>query len=111
MAVRSPTAVNWGAAFLVGEFFLSIVKWIGQAYAFWLFALFCAAGLVWVYLAVPETRCRSLEEIETSWRAGLGDAQVATVMAIARNSGLPLARDLRRFPYSPNALRCDIRLV
>ena len=73
-AVAVATAVNWGAAFLVSEFFLSIVKWIGQAYAFWLFALFCAAGLVWVYLAVPETRCRSLEEIETSWGQAPGSA-------------------------------------
>ena len=47
-AVAVATAVNWGAAFLVSEFFLSIVKAIGQAYAFWLFAAFCALGLVWV---------------------------------------------------------------
>ena len=66
-AVAVATAVNWGAAFLVSEFFLSIVKAIGQAYAFWLFAAFCALGLAWVTVAVPETRGRSLEEIETSW--------------------------------------------
>jgi MFS transporter, SP family, galactose:H+ symporter len=67
-AVAVATAVNWGAAFLVSEFFLSIVNAIGQAYTFWLFAAFCALGLVWVYVAVPETRSRSLEEIEASWR-------------------------------------------
>ena len=73
-AVAVATAVNWGAAFLVSEFFLSIVKWIGQAYAFWLFAVFCALGLVWVIIAVPETRCRSLEEIERSWGHAPGAA-------------------------------------
>ncbi len=73
-AVAVATAVNWGAAFLVSEFFLSIVKWIGQAYAFWLFAAFCALGLVWVIAAVPETRCRSLEEIERSWGPAPGAA-------------------------------------
>jgi MFS transporter, SP family, galactose:H+ symporter len=67
-AVAVATAVNWGAAFLVSEFFLSIVKAIGQAYTFWLFAAFCALGLIWVYVGVPETRSRSLEEIEASWR-------------------------------------------
>jgi sugar porter (SP) family MFS transporter len=67
-AVAVATAVNWGSAFLVSEFFLSIVKAIGQAYTFWLFAAFCALGLVWVCLGVPETRGRSLEEIEASWR-------------------------------------------
>jgi SP family galactose:H+ symporter-like MFS transporter len=67
-AVAVATAVNWGAAFLVSEFFLSVVNAIGQAYTFWLFAAFCALGLVWVYFGVPETRGRSLEEIEGSWR-------------------------------------------
>ena len=65
-------AANWGAAFLVSEFFLSLVKAIGQAYTFWLFAAFCLIGLVWVIVGVPETRGRSLEEIEASWRAAPG---------------------------------------
>ena len=32
-----------------------------------MFAAFCAIGLVWVIVGVPETRSRSLEEIEASW--------------------------------------------
>ena len=66
-AVAVATAVNWGAAFLVSEFFLTVVNAIGQAYTFWLFAAFCALGLIWVYVGVPETRRRSLEEIQASW--------------------------------------------
>ena len=42
-AVAVATAVNWGAAFLVSEFFLTVVNAIGQAYTFWLFAAFCVA--------------------------------------------------------------------
>jgi MFS transporter, SP family, galactose:H+ symporter len=67
-AVAVATAVNWGTAFLVSEFFLSVVQAIGQAYTFWLFAAFCAIGLAWVIVGVPETRGRSLEDIEASWR-------------------------------------------
>jgi MFS transporter, SP family, galactose:H+ symporter len=66
-AVAVATAVNWGAAFLVSGFFLSLVKAIGQAYTFWLFSAFCVIGLIWVIVGVPETRGRSLEEIEASW--------------------------------------------
>jgi SP family galactose:H+ symporter-like MFS transporter len=69
-AVAVATAVNWAAAFLVSEFFLTVVDAIGQAYTFWLFAAFCVLGLIWVYVGVPETRRRSLEEIQASW----GDA-------------------------------------
>jgi sugar porter (SP) family MFS transporter len=73
-AVAVATAVNWGAAFLVSGFFLSVVKAIGQAYTFWMFAGFCVIGLVWVIVGVPETRGRSLEEIETSWGQSPGAA-------------------------------------
>jgi SP family arabinose:H+ symporter-like MFS transporter len=51
-----------------------LVKAIGQAYTFWLFAAFCVIGLIWVIVAVPETRGRSLEEIEASWRQSPGAA-------------------------------------
>jgi sugar porter (SP) family MFS transporter len=68
-AVAVATAVNWGAAFAVSESFLSIVNAIGPAFTFWLLAALCAVGLVWVIAAVPETRRRSLEEIEASWAA------------------------------------------
>ncbi len=73
-AVAVATAVNWGAAFLVSGFFLSVVKAIGQGYTFWLLAAFCVIGLVWVIVDVPETRGRSLEEIETSWARSPGAA-------------------------------------
>jgi MFS transporter, SP family, galactose:H+ symporter len=68
-AVAVATAVNWGAAFLVSGFFLSLAKAIGQAYTFWLFAAFCVIGLIWVIVDVPETRGRSLEEIEAEWQS------------------------------------------
>ena len=71
-AVAVATAVNWGSAFLVSGFFLSVVNAIGQAYTFWMFAVFCVIGLVWVVVGVPETRGRSLEEIEASWRQPAG---------------------------------------
>jgi MFS transporter, SP family, galactose:H+ symporter len=71
-AVAVATAVNWGAAFLVSGFFLSLVHAIGQAYTFWLFAAFCVVGLVWVIVGVPETKGHTLEEIEASWRDAHG---------------------------------------
>ncbi len=66
--VALATAVNWGAAFLVSQCFLSLVDAMGNALTFWLFALFCGVGWVWVYYSVPETRGQSLEQIETMWR-------------------------------------------
>lgn len=66
--VAIATAANWGAAWLVSQFFLTLVDGIGNAATFWLFASFCLASFVWVKLRVPETKGRTLEEIEASWR-------------------------------------------
>jgi MFS transporter, SP family, galactose:H+ symporter len=67
-AVAVATAVNWGAAFLVSQSFLSLTGAIGNTLTFWLFAAFCAIGWIWIYRAVPETKGRSLEEIEQIWK-------------------------------------------
>jgi len=66
-AVALATAVNWASAFLVSEFFLSLVRLIGEAQTFWLFAIFCVAAFIWIHARVPETKGRSLEEIARLW--------------------------------------------
>ena len=58
------TVVNWGANFLVSYFFLSLVGVIGQDGTFWLYAGFGAIAVAFFTLKVPETKDRSLEDIE-----------------------------------------------
>jgi len=52
----------------VSEFFLTLVGAIGESATFWLFAFFCVVGGIWIYRRVPETKGRSLEQIEALWR-------------------------------------------
>ena len=68
-AVAVATAANWGSAFLVSQFFLSLIGAIGDSSAFWLFALFCVIAWVWIYVRVPETKGQSLEQIQQLWKA------------------------------------------
>ena len=49
-AVAIATAVNWGSAFLVSQFFLTLIGAIGNSLTFWLFALFCVLAWVWIYI-------------------------------------------------------------
>ena len=67
-AVAVATAVNWGAAFLVSQLFLTLIGWIGNSATFWLFALFCVLAWVWIYIRVPETKGQSLEQIQEIWK-------------------------------------------
>ncbi len=67
-AVAVATGANWFSAWLVAQFFLSLVSLITEAGTFWLFAAFCVATLVFVQRMVPETKGRTLEELEVFWR-------------------------------------------
>ena len=69
-AVSLATAANWGAAFLVTEFFLSIVNSIGEAATFFILASMCVLAYVFIWRYVPETKGRSLEEIQAQWAKG-----------------------------------------
>ncbi|HEX4747338.1 MAG TPA: sugar porter family MFS transporter [Gaiellaceae bacterium] len=66
-AISVATAVNWFSAFIVAQFFLSIVDAIGEAPTFLVFSALCVVTYVFVWRYVPETKGRSLEEIQERW--------------------------------------------
>ena len=55
---------NWFCAFVVTKEFLFVQDVFGAAYTFWMFALFCACSVMFVWRKVPETKGKSLEDIE-----------------------------------------------
>ncbi len=67
-AVAVATAVNWGAAFLVSQSFLSLIEAMGISWTFGLFALFCGVAWIWIFYRVPETKGQSLEQIQQLWK-------------------------------------------
>jgi SP family arabinose:H+ symporter-like MFS transporter len=58
----------WLADWVVTQTFPMLREAIGPAATFWAYAGCSLLSLVFVVVAVPETRGRTLEEIETSWR-------------------------------------------
>lgn len=63
-AMATCTMVNWMANFLVSYFFLTMTATFGEDGTFWIFAFFAVCAVVFGVARVPETRNRSLEEIE-----------------------------------------------
>ncbi|WP_303309591.1 sugar porter family MFS transporter [Hymenobacter sp. BT730] len=57
----------WVSVYLVSQFFPILLQSIGSAYTFWVFMALSALTFVFVWKAVPETKGRTLEEIEHSW--------------------------------------------
>jgi hypothetical protein len=56
--------VNWGANFVVSLTFLSLVDWISRPGTFYLYAAVSVLALVFFWGKVPETKSRSLEDIQ-----------------------------------------------
>ncbi len=59
---------NWTMSFVVSLSFLPLLDLLGTAGAFWMYAFFCAALIVFAVRLIPETRGRSLEQIERDLR-------------------------------------------
>ncbi|MDF7814890.1 sugar porter family MFS transporter [Hymenobacter sp. YC55] len=67
-AASLATVALWVACTLISYTFLSLVKAAGLAGAFGLYAALSAFTFLFVWRAVPETKGRSLEEIERGWQ-------------------------------------------
>lgn len=59
---------NWVSNLVVSLTFLSLLHWLGAPQTFWLYGLFAIGAWVFSYKLVPETKERTLEEIEQFWR-------------------------------------------
>lgn len=54
----------WFLAFIITRFFNDIVYAFGSDYLFWMFSVFCILAICFVYFYVPETKGKSLNEIQ-----------------------------------------------
>jgi len=63
-AISVATSALWAACFILTYTFPLLNRGLGPAGTFWLYALICAAGFVFILTRVPETKGRTLEQIE-----------------------------------------------
>ena len=70
LSMSIATIANWGANLLVAMTFLTLLQTLGRPLTFWCYAIMGLAAWLFSYFLVPETKGRSLEEIEAHWRAG-----------------------------------------
>lgn len=69
-AMSVGTAANWLSNLLVALTFLTLTKVIGKPGTFWLYAVITIGSWFFAYFLVPETKGKTLEQIEAHWRAG-----------------------------------------
>jgi SP family galactose:H+ symporter-like MFS transporter len=61
---------------LVSVTFLSLVAVLGHAHTFWLYGIVAIAAWIFFYRLVPETRGKTLEQIEAHWRSSKAPRQL-----------------------------------
>jgi sugar porter (SP) family MFS transporter len=68
------TMFNWGLNFLISYTFLTLTDKITKQGTFWLYAFFGICAVIFFVTLVPETKGRSLEQIQTDLGSDADDA-------------------------------------
>jgi sugar porter (SP) family MFS transporter len=69
-AMSVGTVANWGANLIVALSFLTLTQVLGKPATFGLYGIVSIGAWLFVFFLVPETKGKSLEQIEAHWRAG-----------------------------------------
>lgn len=67
-AMSVATFFLWAAVFLVSQTFPVLIGSIGNAHTFWLYMVMAVIVFLFIWKKVPETKGKTLEEIEHTWR-------------------------------------------
>lgn len=68
-AMSLATLTLWIGNFFVGQLTPLMLEGLGSAWTFWIFAICCSPALYLTWKLIPETKGRSLEEIDAHWQA------------------------------------------
>jgi SP family galactose:H+ symporter-like MFS transporter len=87
IAEGTAATFNWASNLIVSLTFLTLIEKLGASSTFLLYAFASVASWLFAYYFVPETKGRTLEQIEAFWRAKHQARQTA---ARTREGKLPL---------------------
>ncbi|XP_060062554.1 solute carrier family 2, facilitated glucose transporter member 10-like [Ylistrum balloti] len=69
-AIGITTVLNWGTNMVVSSVFLNVIDKLGVSLTFFVFCFICALSTGFIFLFVPETKGRSLEQISSDLTKG-----------------------------------------
>jgi sugar porter (SP) family MFS transporter len=69
-AMSVGTLVNWAANLMVALSFLTLTHALGKPATFWLYGAVSIGAWLFAYFLVPETKGKTLGQIEAQWRKG-----------------------------------------
>lgn len=66
--MSAATVANWGMNLVVAVTFLTLVRLVGHSVTFWIYGAITVGAWVFIYKLVPETKGKTLEQIEADWK-------------------------------------------
>ncbi|KAF3695332.1 Solute carrier family 2, facilitated glucose transporter member 8 Glucose transporter type 8 [Channa argus] len=63
---------NWTMAFVITKSFQDMMNFLSSAGTFWLFSAVCTLGVIFTMACIPETKGKTLEQIEATFRGTSG---------------------------------------
>lgn len=69
-AMSVGTLANWAANLIVALSFLTLTEALGKPATFWLYGAISIGAWFFAYFLAPETKGKTLEQIEAHWRVG-----------------------------------------
>ncbi|HUK42775.1 MAG TPA: sugar porter family MFS transporter, partial [Candidatus Acidoferrales bacterium] len=70
LAGGAAATANWASNFVVSLTFLTLVEMLGASRTFWTYGVLAIFSWIFAYRYVPETKGKTLEQIESFWRRG-----------------------------------------
>ena len=67
-AMSAATVANWAMNLVVAVTFLTLVDAVGHSATFWIYGSITMFAWIFIYKLVPETKGKTLEQIEADWR-------------------------------------------
>lgn len=67
-AMSISTVAIWAACYIVSQTFPMLLETIGAAFTFWFFMTMVLISFLFVWKILPETKGKTLEDIEKSWK-------------------------------------------
>ena len=69
----------WVSVYVVSQSFPMLLASIGSAFTFWIYMVMSIGAFIFVLKLIPETKGKSLEEIELYWLPKNDDEKVITL--------------------------------
>jgi SP family arabinose:H+ symporter-like MFS transporter len=89
-AMALATLSLWIGNFLVGQLTPLMLERVGSAGTFWIFAVCCSPALYLTWKLIPETKGKSLENIELYWKESFGGKAVSKAISQKQMSSNPV---------------------